>query len=539
MFSYETQGTNTYLVYEILEDTKLDSLTLGMLINNKIKGFVPIFYTQINDRKLLKYNVTAKIPCSQYFAGTVNKKQMLGVFKSILAAAISAEEYMIEVDSLFFDLDYIFVNVSSSSAEVVCLPIMISNGISLVNFFKNIVFSTQYNQNENCDYVAQIISYLNSKSGFQIGEFYDLICQLDGDKPKAQEKPAPQQAAQPAAQVQPQAPSMYSQTNQAVQPARSNVQPMQPTNQVQGGSQAGMVNNMNNTNMGNMQPNRPAMPPQQPPVQQPAAQPVQQPEEQGDKISFMTLMMHYNKENKEKYKKQKELEKERKNSGQGAAAPAAGFAIPGVPEAGPQSVSGKGPSQPVNIQKPPQPSQPAGGNMYAQVKPQQQSIPQQQAMPQQQVMPPQQNFSQPAPQSFSQPMQPQAPAGGFGDTTVLNQPKSAAPDTTILSEYNKQTGAALPYLIRKKNNDKVVINKNLIRMGKERSYVDYFIPDNTAVSRAHANIVSRDGSVYVVDTNSTNHTYVNDQIIQSNVEIKLNDGDEVRLANEVFTFHTV
>ena len=36
--------------------------------------------------------------------------------------------------------------------------------------------------------------------------------------------------------------------------------------------------------------------------------------------------------------------------------------------------------------------------------------------------------------------------------------------------------------------------------------------------------------------NSTNHTYVNNQMIQSGVEVKLNDGDEVKLGNEEFEF---
>ena len=66
--------------------------------------------------------------------------------------------------------------------------------------------------------------------------------------------------------------------------------------------------------------------------------------------------------------------------------------------------------------------------------------------------------------------------------------------------------------------------------------MDYFIGDNTAISRSHANIVSRDGEYFVVDTNSTNHTYVNGGMIQSNVETKLSHGSKIRLANEDFEF---
>ena len=95
-----------------------------------------------------------------------------------------------------------------------------------------------------------------------------------------------------------------------------------------------------------------------------------------------------------------------------------------------------------------------------------------------------------------------------------------------------------PYLLRVKNNERIPINKPSFRIGKERSFVDYFIADNTAISRSHANILNRDGEYYIVDTNSTNHTYVNGVMIQSNVETKLTHGAKITLANESFEFLT-
>jgi pSer/pThr/pTyr-binding forkhead associated (FHA) protein len=39
-----------------------------------------------------------------------------------------------------------------------------------------------------------------------------------------------------------------------------------------------------------------------------------------------------------------------------------------------------------------------------------------------------------------------------------------------------------------------------------------------------------------MDTNSTNHTYVNGGMIQSNAEIKISHGTKICLANEEFEF---
>lgn len=112
-----------------------------------------------------------------------------------------------------------------------------------------------------------------------------------------------------------------------------------------------------------------------------------------------------------------------------------------------------------------------------------------------------------------------------------------AGETTVLTAAQAPTQAMNPYLIRKKNNEKIPLNKPVFRVGKERSYVDYFIGDNTAISRSHANFITRDGQHLVVDTNSTNHTFVNGTMIQSNQEVQINHGDMIRLANEDFEFH--
>ena len=93
-----------------------------------------------------------------------------------------------------------------------------------------------------------------------------------------------------------------------------------------------------------------------------------------------------------------------------------------------------------------------------------------------------------------------------------------------------------PYLTRVKTGERISLNKPVFRIGKEKSYVDYFIADNTAISRSHCNIHTENGEYFIEDTNSTNHTYINGKIINSNIKTKLTNGDKVRLANEDFIF---
>jgi len=67
--------------------------------------------------------------------------------------------------------------------------------------------------------------------------------------------------------------------------------------------------------------------------------------------------------------------------------------------------------------------------------------------------------------------------------------------------------------------------------------VDYYISDNNAVSRTHADIVSKEDAYFIIDNNSTNHTYLNEHMIKSLSEMKLQDKSRIRLANEEFIFY--
>jgi len=110
-------------------------------------------------------------------------------------------------------------------------------------------------------------------------------------------------------------------------------------------------------------------------------------------------------------------------------------------------------------------------------------------------------------------------------------------ETTVLNVSQQMTMPAAPYLIRSSTGETVVLSKAVFRVGKDRDFVDYCISDNSAISRRHANFMVRNGDVFVIDTNSTNHTFVNGVMIRSNTEVKLTHGDEIRLANEDFMLY--
>lgn len=500
-FSYENQSTITYLVYSLAKEDTVDSMSLGMLTNNKIAGLAPAIFTQMDADRFIRYNVSAKITAKQFLTGSVSRKRLVGVLKGIVDGILSAEDYMIDTNSIILDLDYIFVDVTSCEAVLVCLPVVgvehSANDIG--SFIKNIMVNTQFDSTENSDHIAKIFNFLNSSPVFSIEEFKKLLIELDGavvtTKP-VETKPTNKQ------------PSVQTGTSKA--PSQDKQPAVQPNPNAlvhpQGGTSQNGTQNQ----------------PKQPPVNKgkdtvpPAT--TQTPETPEKQISWFYLMQHYNKENAEAYKAQKAA---KKNGGK-APAPAQakpqqklpavnpGFAVPG-------QNNNPGFAIPGQTQSATQ-TQPA-------------------------VQPATQTGTQPAAQKPATPAQqpayvprevPQGQAANFGETTVLGG--GAIGETTVLTAAQNPNKMIAPHLIRKKNNEKISLNKPVFRVGKERSYVDYFIGDNTAISRSHANFITREGEYFVVDTNSTNHTFVNGTMIQSNVETAIAHGDTIRLANEDFEF---
>lgn len=557
-FTYENQGNNTYLVYKIGASDNVDTMSLGMITNNKIDGIVPTLFTQSDTDRFIKYNISAKVSAKEFLSGVVNKKRLLGVFISVLKAIKSTEEYMIDARSLLIDLEHIYVDVSKCDAMLVCLPLVRQNeSVNIPMFFKQIMFSTQFDQNENCDYVAQIINYLNSTPVFSVDAFEKLLMDIDADNlniaaSKAvvgQQKPVQPQSQSQSQQSKPMQPAMNQLKNAQVQtnmPSQGKMQSQRETQSANNVVQPNQVNfavpNMNPQNQNRINNN----------VQMGTNISGTYVETTSEKqMSMFGLLTHYSKENKQIYERQKAQRKAQKEAekngvampGQNVKASNASFAIPGQPQqqrpqsaqAQPQTVMPQQPQQQfVQPQRQfTQSNQPQ--RQFAQPQP----MPQAQQKPVQQVQPqPVQNQNTNTGMTGNPSVPPQilenmTKAGNFGETTVLGV-GSEAGETTVLGASQAQI--IKPYLLRIKNNERIELNKPVFRIGKERSYVDYFVSDNTAVSRSHANIINKDNEFYIVDTNSTNHTYVNGSMIQSNVETKIEHGTKIRLANEDFEF---
>ena len=110
-------------------------------------------------------------------------------------------------------------------------------------------------------------------------------------------------------------------------------------------------------------------------------------------------------------------------------------------------------------------------------------------------------------------------------TVSLNEVVDA-PDKTAMLEYipQKRLSAALRY-----NGQRVEMTSMPFTVGRTGCS---FLMDSQTISRKHATFFMENGSLYVKDEQSSNHTYVNGVMIEPLTPCQLTDGAEVRLGKE-------
>lgn len=133
-------------------------------------------------------------------------------------------------------------------------------------------------------------------------------------------------------------------------------------------------------------------------------------------------------------------------------------------------------------------------------------------------------------------MDAQEQASESGTTQTFSTLQKEAEDSVALKNKTRELNEKLPYLVRKRTGEKIAVDKNIFKLGKDAAYVDYFVDDNPTISRNHADIVRKDDGFYAKDKGSLNHTFVDGKKLEPEKPVKLVPGSLLQLADEVFEF---
>jgi hypothetical protein len=235
-------------------------------------------------------------------------------------------------------------------------------------------------------------------------------------------------------------------------------------------------------------------------------------------ISLFYLLQHYNKDNAAAYKAQKAARAESK---QKAAKPAA--------EAAPKKSKKKAKAQKDLTPGFAVPGQPAPVVEPLSFTPE----PSREPAP---YVPRQAAVTPIASVSLTPPSPPETPKAVDLSSTACLADSPLEDCETVIMGQEELAQRLSSHLIRKRNGERITVDKAVFYLGRDAEFNDYVILDNTHVGHCHCHIVTKDGEYFIVDDNSKNHTSVNGEIIVSGVEVKLAHDFCIKLADEEFEF---
>lgn len=130
----------------------------------------------------------------------------------------------------------------------------------------------------------------------------------------------------------------------------------------------------------------------------------------------------------------------------------------------------------------------------------------------------------------------------FGKTSAKSEDKKIPDnDVTVLEEDDDVTvliseTMPCPKLINKATNEAVCIDKDFFKIGRDPNGGLDLIINTKLVSHYHASIIFKNDLYYIIDENSTNHVFVNGQMIPVKSDFCISSGDIVKIGSEEFVF---
>ncbi|MDE7432584.1 MAG: FHA domain-containing protein [Lachnospiraceae bacterium] len=171
----KNNGDRVVTEYLLKANDRVDNLTLGMLVNNKVEGVLPVMPVQIENERYFRYDISGMVTLKKYLGEYIKKERILKAFYGIAVAIRESKEYMINWTSFSLEQKDIYINEKTGEVGLICLPILsVINDGNICNFFKNILFTAQFDSEENGEYVGKLITILNPRT-YTIEKFiYEL-----------------------------------------------------------------------------------------------------------------------------------------------------------------------------------------------------------------------------------------------------------------------------------------------------------------------------------------------------------------------------
>lgn len=551
-FKARNVGHEKYLTYTMGEGCELDEDVLDYCQENNPKELVEIIYEEDDDYDYLTYDITERISLEEYAAAEMSCDKVLYILRNVANSLISLKEQAIHLSYVLLNKSFMYIDEATYDISFICLPIESKGSVAaeFKGFVRQLLANMKYDVDEDLNYVGKLLTYINgdsfnlrglvglsealmdeagishdeagtidaggveivgsaeeNESGAEEENIINFMDSLDGqdevmpeigDDEESDEEETEPVAADDDEELESILPAGMKAAAESVEPTAQEETP-EPTEEPV---------------MQEETPQQPEEVPEQP-ITQETGEPEGIPVIMGEEPKSESDTSKKQPGNKEK---DEDLIKDRIKKLMGDTSPKAettesGKNIKSLDELD-EYLEGKAPVVKKNVVK---------VNRAAII---------------QNVAAEQGNDSETN----------GADAVPVIDSDNINaekgekeKPKSKSILSKSVADTQKPNNLlnapkAIPYLIRVNTEERIMLGKAVFKIGKATRGVDYTVSGNGAISRQHAVILQKDGVCYIKDNKSTNHTYINDKMLEEGSEEILTHDSVIRLGDEEFIF---
>jgi len=505
-FKARNIGEERYLTYTMGEECELDEQVLDYCEENNLSELVDIIYEEDDDFDYLTYDVTGKISLEDYIATEVNANKVLTVIKNIASNLISLKEQAINLSYILLNRSYIYIN-EQMELQYICLPIESDAAVAaeFKSFVRQLLANMKYDVDEDLNYVGKLLTYINGEN-FNLRGLIALSEALMEEAGIAFEKTSAIEAdgvevvnEEPVLESTPKVSEFMSDINE------EEVLPEIGDDEEEDTEEAVKEEELESI-----------LPTGMVPVKEEAAAestaPVKEeaPAEKTEEKPTLGGLQSKESDIDVIKSRIKELVGE---------VPTLKPTHESAPEIKTlddlDNVLGK--NKPPVIKK-----NVVKVNRAALI----QSVAEHEGETEK-LEGPDPVPTEPGEEKVEHTVE-EPQSNSILSKTVED---TVAPRSSLLNAPK-----AMPYLIRVNTEERIMLGKVTFKIGKASRGVDYTVDGNGAISRQHAMIIQKDGVCYIKDNKSTNHTYVNDKMVEDGVEEILTHDSRIRLGDEEFVF---
>ena len=178
-FKVRNIGSEKYLSYILNDDCEFDEELLDYLEENKIPELIDIIYEEDDENDYLTYNVTGRTTVDALLSNTVNAEKILGIVRGVASGIVNLRDLGIPASYVILHKGFTYVNPVTYDVGMLCVPIEADANINAEFriFVKDILTSVKYDDSEDCNYVAKLLTLLNADK-FTVRNFYSQLTEL-------------------------------------------------------------------------------------------------------------------------------------------------------------------------------------------------------------------------------------------------------------------------------------------------------------------------------------------------------------------------